>query len=142
DGGQANIQGSDGSFTWLNIAPDEAGTLFNEFEANLVVYKESGPTPTGTVTVSVTNNIGGVQTQSYDVGTGQNYFSLLAIDPEFIQSILITSTVPLESIEQIRLGGLGTGPTDPVAAVPEPGTLLLFGTSLLALGRRLRRRRE
>jgi len=136
-GGQANITAADGAFSWLNINPNEAGTLFGEFEANLVIAKDSGPTPTGSVTVWVTNNFGATETSSYNVGAGQNYFSLLAVDPQLIQSILITSTVPLESIEQIRLGDVQSPPD--VAAVPEPGSLLLFGTGLLALGRRLRR---
>jgi hypothetical protein len=138
DGGQANITASDGSFTSLTINPHDAGTLFGEFEANLQVFKESGPTPTGSVTVWVTNNFGATESSSYDVGAGQNYFGLLAVDPQLIQSILITSTVPLESIEQIRLGDVQTPQT--VAAVPEPSSLVLFGTGLLALGRRLRRR--
>ena len=140
DGGQARVSGQDGAFTWLNIQPDASGTLFGAFEANLTVYKTTGPTPTGTVTVSVTNDVGATETSSYNVGSGQNYFSLLAVDPQLIRSILITSTIPLENIEQIRVGGVET-PQD-IASVPEPGSLLLFGTGLLAVGRRLKRRRR
>jgi hypothetical protein len=138
DGGQATVSAQDGAFTWLKIEPNAAGTLFGEFEANLLVFKETGQTPTGTVTVSVTNNFGNVETDSYDVGAGQNYFSLLAVDPQLIRNILITSTVPLEHIEQIRVGEVLQDETPPT--VPEPAGLVLFGTGLLAIAPRLRRR--
>jgi hypothetical protein len=136
NGGQATVSGADGTFTWMELQPSAIGTVFEQFEANLVVYKESGPTPTGTVTVSVTNNFGAVETSSYNVGNGQNYFSLLALDPQMIRSILITSTVQLSNIEQVRVGGVTE---TQVAPVPEPGTLVLFGGGLLAVGRRFRK---
>ena len=139
NGGQARVSGQDGTFTWLQIQPDAAGTLFGEFEANLSVFKTSGPTPTGTVTVAVTNNFGDIETSNYNVGAGQNYFSLLAIDPQLIRSILITSTVPLANIEQIRLGEIQQDGGGGDATVPEPASLLMFGVGLIAIARRFRR---
>jgi hypothetical protein len=106
DGGQARVSGVDGAFTTLTLSGDDVDTFFDEFEARLTVFKTSGPTPTGEVTVTVTNNFGNQETGQYSVGAGQNYFSLLAVDPQLIRSIQIGSTVPLENIEQIRFGGI------------------------------------
>ena len=155
DGGQAKVSGTDGTFTWLSLTPGETDMFFSEFEANLSVFHQRGPTPTGTVTVSTTNKLGVVSTNSYDVGAGQNFFSLVAVDPDLIRSITVSSTVPLAQIEQIRVGGLtvpdeqlptdgppSDGPSDgpSTGPVPEPGTLALFGFGLMAVGRVLRRR--
>src|SRR5574342_845558 len=117
DGGQARVLTNDNGFQWLLIQPDAGGTLFSEFEANLILYSPPGPPPSGTVTVWVTNNFGVTEHDSYTVGTGQNYFSLLAIDPQLIRSILITSTLDLAEIRQIRLGGIQT-PGDPPPTLP------------------------
>jgi hypothetical protein len=139
DGGQARVLTNDNGFQWLLIEPDAVGTLFSEFEANLILYSPPGPPPSGTVTVWVTNNFGVTEHDSYTVGAGQNFFSLLAIDPQLIRSILITSTLDLSNIRQIRLGGIQTPENPPT--VPEPATMALFGFGLVLAGRRLRARR-
>lgn len=138
-GGQANVTGQDGTFTYLLFEAHDPTTLFTEFEANLTVFKASGPTPTGTVTVRATDSLGNVTTNAYNVGAGQNFFSLLATDPDLLRSIEVTSSVDLADMEQIRVGGLSTPGTN---QVPEPASMLLFGSGLFALARRLRRRAE
>jgi hypothetical protein len=137
DGGQAKVSGSDGTFTEMLIEPDAVDTFFTEFEANLAVFHDRGPTPTGTVTVTTTDKLGSTLSFPYDVGAGENFFSFLATDPDLLRSISISSTVPLAEIRQIRVGGL----TGPEVSVPEPATLVVFGLGLVAAGRRLRRRR-
>ena len=137
DGGQARVSGQDGTFTYLLFNAHDPLTMFTEFKANVGVYKTSGQSPTGTVTVKATDSLGNVTTVSYGVGGGQNFFSVLATDPDLLRSLELTSTVPLADMEQIRVGGL----TDPERTpVPEPASLLLFGSGLFAIARRLRRR--
>ena len=137
-GGQANITGQDGTFTYMLLQPEDLTTSFGQFEANLTVYKSSGPTPSGTVTITTTNTLGQTTTNHYTVGSGENFFSFLATDPDFLRSIEISSTVDLAEIKQIRVGDL-TGPD--VKDVPEPVSLALFGIGLFGAAVRLRRRR-
>lgn len=141
--GQARVTSGDNGFQWLLIEPNQPGVLFGEFEANLLVFSDPGPAVSGSVTVAVTNNFGQIESASYDVSSaGQNYFSLLAVDPQLIRSILITSTLDLADIRQIRLGDVQTvttPPPPPPGEVPEAGSLALFGLGLLAMARRLRR---
>jgi hypothetical protein len=139
--GQARVETLDNGFAWLLFEANQAGLLFGEFEANLNVYSPPGPSPTGTVTVWVTNNFGDVESASYGVGAGQNFFGLRAVDPQLIRSILITSTVDLADIRQIRVGGIETPNGGGNGEVPETGSLLLFGMGLLAAGRHFRRSR-
>jgi hypothetical protein len=64
---------------------------------------------------------------------------LRAVDPQLIRSILITSTVDLADIRQIRVGGIEAPNGGGNGDVPETGGLLLFGMGLLAVGRHFRR---
>jgi len=137
DGGQARVTTNDTGFQWLYIEPNAAATLYSEFEANLVLYSPPGKPPSGTVTVTVTNNFGNTESGSYAVGTGQNYFSLLAVAPQLIRSIEITSTADLEAIRQIRVGGI-QDPGHEETQVPEPASMALFGVGAVAAVRRIR----
>ncbi len=95
-GGQASVVAQDGAFTWLLLQPNALGVLFELFEANLAVYHTTGPPPTGTVTVNVVNNFGVTESGAYQVGPGNNNFSMKALDPQLMRSIEISSTIPLE----------------------------------------------
>ncbi|MBA3886942.1 MAG: PEP-CTERM sorting domain-containing protein [Acidobacteria bacterium] len=138
-GGQATVGAQDGAFTWLWFEPNSLGVLFELFEANLAVYHTTGPPPTGTVTVNVVNNFGVTESGAFQVGPGNNNFSMKALDPQLMRSIEISSTIPLEYIRQIRLDGIQTPTSTPPGDVPEAGTLLLFGMGLLVVSRQLRR---
>jgi hypothetical protein len=96
----------------------------------------------GSVTITVTgvNINGGVFTQQLSVdASGQNFFTVDAINGQLITRVELTAGqgVELEDLRQVRIGG-GANP----AAVPEPVTMLLFGTGLAGVAAKVRRRRR
>ena len=87
--------------------------------------------------MTVTNNFGNQESDQYVVDGGQNFFSLLAVDPQLMHSIHIRQHCATGEDEQIRFGGLRDNVGGPSPTVPEPATLALFGAALLFGGRRL-----
>jgi hypothetical protein len=136
--GQATINAVDGSFTNLTIAPVSPLVSFNELDFRLSVLGTGGGT-TGTVTFTVTEDNGQVTTsQAFAIDSaGQNIFSVVAINNQRIRSVLLTSTVALTDVQQVRVGGVGTS-NNPI---PEPTTMLLLGTGLAGIAGVVRRRK-
>jgi hypothetical protein len=75
--------------------------------------------------------------------TGQNFFTITAIDDQVIANISITSASPLVDIRQVRIGGRELLPDSGDPVVPEPISMSLFGSGLcgLVLLRKFRRSR-
>jgi hypothetical protein len=72
----------------------------------------------------------GLEMQSFETDSGENFFTIVAVNGDFISSItLSTLTGSFSDMRQIRIGGY-----TPAANVPDSGTsVALVGVGLLAL---------
>lgn len=99
---------------------------------------------TGDMTIRVTgiNIDGGVFEELVAVGmNGENFFTVSAINEQFISQIelIAEGDVEFEDLRQIRLGGFDDG-GETVTAVPEPASMVLFGSGLAGFAAARKRR--
>ena len=131
--GQARIEAVDGTLTQLTI--DLPGATFTSLILNI------DAAAAGSVNFVVTEN-NGQQTQgTFALGaSGQNFFTITAINGQRISSVAFTTTVAMvvtnvDDVAQVRIGGAQQ-------AIPEPTTMLLLGTGIAGIAAKVRRRRK
>lgn len=123
--GQAKVTASDGLINDITISLASGGT-FHDFILNPF---KPGADQSLMVTVHLTDGMN--PTFTYGSKNGNNFLTILTTNNEAITSITIDSTAGFQDLQQPRVSGVVT---------PEPGSMLLLGSGILALGTVVRRR--
>jgi hypothetical protein len=136
--GQARVDATaDSELDFALIDALRAVVYFSEFEANLHV----GGQTSGTFTVTACDQAGVCESATFALGSGENAFSVASTNGQLIDTVRFTSTVEVDDVRQIRLGGVQEAAVNP-AQVPEPGTMGLLAAGLVALAAFSRRPRS
>lgn len=131
--GQATIEGTTGTYDYLLVDAVDPDTYYTRFEANVILSEGTS------LTITATDSDGTEFPETFNgTGSGQNFFHIYVLYDQLIDTVLIQTTEGdfIEVVQQVRLGGVQDVPE----VIPEPASLLLFGTGLAGLGGAVRRR--
>lgn len=138
--GQARISGADGNLSQLSFGLDpDLG--FTAVEFNIF---GTGATATE-VMLNFTDQFGTSFGGTYQIGNGQNFFSALASDNQFITNVSLLLDGAVQDVRQIRIGGIGStggGGENPGGVIPEPASWAMMMAGFGLVGGAMRRRQR
>ncbi len=150
-GGQARIDAVDGAFQYVQIAMADPSLGFSKLQFNLDAIADGFANFVAIDQFGTSFNFEDVPIN----GNGNNFFTLGSLDGQVAVSFTLTSTVAIQSIDelqQVRLGTAAIGvcpngaPNFPICSpqveTPEPMSMAILGIGLAGLGAARMRRRN
>ena len=142
--GQGGAAFVEGDFTDLTFNMRDFSLGFTAAVFNLNSPNRSGNQDPNTVLFNIgwVNPVAGTSGETavsspYDLGNGQNFFRVTAIDNQIITFVNLRTEIALEDIRQVRIGGVtpksGQPGGDPGGEVPEPMSMSLMAGGVLGL---------
>jgi len=124
-GGQATITAVDNSFAladiFLTIPP---GGVYTKIVFALEGFGTGAASQVG-FNITATEGNGTVQSSSFTTGSGNTFFTVVAINGQDIRNINLTATNgQFDTLKQLRIGGFSSGITD----APEPTSIALLSS--------------
>lgn len=128
--GQARVEGADGTLTQLSIS------LFTGTFTSLILNIDAATD--GSVSFTANPVSGPPLIAAFALGaSGNNFFTITAINGERLTNVLFTSTVNVTDVAQARIGNAAGANL----IVPEPASMLLLGVGFVGGVGRWRRHR-